>query len=438
MLTGFLAFLTTSTCGGDPEPLAAEALFSADGDIWHTRPEAFAGDYGRYGFRWVSSTSQESARAYKAPITFLGMPVVEAVVRFDGGAPSEVVLSAYNRGDSGDMDKASFEKTVRTLQDRITAWLGVRPVRIRDAIRAAGANRDGRAWTKGGNQYKLEWSWSTGTHRKGFEYRSEYIRVECQRYSADRDYTRVATAKRATRGTVSASQLKSNVRRDENGDVFIDGVPMVDQGQKGYCTVAATERVMRLYGRDIDQHELAQLAMTSASRGTDPHTMVDVLRKLGIALGCRVTVHEDFDVGNFKRLVSKYNRLASKQELPRIELGRMIVLNEVYKSMDIDVLRDVRGSEKADMAKFRSTVQNHVARGIPLVWSVMAGKVDERPPVLSLGGHMRLVIGYNEETGEILYSDTWGRGHEKKRMPELDAWTVLMGLYTVEPRRMGP
>ena len=34
-------------------------------------------------------------------------------------------------------------------------------------------------------------------------------------------------------------------RKAESGDVVIPDVPMVDQGQKGYCVVACAERLMR-------------------------------------------------------------------------------------------------------------------------------------------------------------------------------------------------
>ena len=46
---------------------------------------------------------------------------------------------------------------------------------------------------------------------------------------------------------------------------------------------------------------------------------------------------------------------------------------------------------------------------------------------------MRLIVGYNAKTEEILYSDSWGAGHELKRMKADDAWTITTGLMTVEP-----
>lgn len=38
-------------------------------------------------------------------------------------------------------------------------------------------------------------------------------------------------------------------------------------------------------------------------------------------------------------------------------------------------------------------------------------------------------IGYNEDRGEVLYSDSWGEGHELKRMDGLDALSITTGMY---------
>ena len=50
------------------------------------------------------------------------------------------------------------------------------------------------------------------------------------------------------------------------------------------------------------------------------------------------------------------------------------------------------------------------------------------------GGHLRLIIGYNEKTGEIIYTDSWGAGHEAKRLKWDDAWAMTTSLTIVAPR----
>ena len=77
--------------------------------------------------------------------------------------------------------------------------------------------------------------------------------------------------------------------------------------------------------------------------------------------------------------------------------------------------------------------QAHINEGTPLLWTVMLGKVTEKEIPQASGGHMRLIIGYNSKTGEILYSDSWGAGHELKRMAADDAWTITTGAMSIEP-----
>jgi hypothetical protein len=65
---------------------------------------------------------------------------------------------------------------------------------------------------------------------------------------------------------------------------------------------------------------------------------------------------------------------------------------------------------------------------------VILGKVREKEIPQAAGGHMRLIIGYNRKEGELLYSDSWGRGHEEKRMALDDAWAITTNLYAIKPR----
>ena len=103
--------------------------------------------------------------------------------------------------------------------------------------------------------------------------------------------------------------------------------------------------------------------------------------------------------------------------------------------MNGEVLRDARTKlNPAYMSKFERDIQAHIARGIPLLWSVSLGLLPEtKLPAQTRGGHMRLIIGYNARTKEVYYSDTWGLGHELKKMPLADAWTMTDGLFTLEP-----
>jgi len=49
------------------------------------------------------------------------------------------------------------------------------------------------------------------------------------------------------------------------------------------------------------------------------------------------------------------------------------------------------------------------------------------------GGHMRLIIGCNPKTGQLIFTDSWGAGHEMKRMKIADAFQETHGLFAMQP-----
>jgi hypothetical protein len=61
----------------------------------------------------------------------------------------------------------------------------------------------------------------------------------------------------------TAWELPQNVKELENGDVYIQNIPKVNQGQKGYCVVTTTQQLIEYYGIQADQHQIAQVAGTT-------------------------------------------------------------------------------------------------------------------------------------------------------------------------------
>ncbi len=108
-------------------------------------------------------------------------------------------------------------------------------------------------------------------------------------------------------------------------------------------------------------------------------------------------------------------------------------MQAIYAAMRPDLLKEARTHNQADVDRFQQLVQDHIDQGIPILWSVILGIVPETMAPKVVAGHMRLIIGYNAGTNEILYTDSWGPGHELKRMPAADAWTITIGLDTIEP-----
>lgn len=60
------------------------------------------------------------------------------------------------------------------------------------------------------------------------------------------------------------ASLASNVKRAKEGHLYITKIPMIDQGEKGYCAAATLARVLQYYGYSVDVHAMADLADTEA------------------------------------------------------------------------------------------------------------------------------------------------------------------------------
>jgi hypothetical protein len=235
---------------------------------------------------------------------------------------------------------------------------------------------------------------------------------------------------------LGAMGLKKLVKKTGGGDVLMDSVPMVDQGQKGYCAVATTERVLRYYGTDVNQHELAQRANTASGGGTDPVSLTKALKAMASPMGLRIKTLMQNQIPEYTRLVDDYNRAARKQKLPPVQLveNGIIDMTRIMDSMDKDVFLKSRGRNQAALDKFMRLVTNDVNEGHPILWGVTLGFIPEIPELpQAKGGHIRLIIGYNLKTGEIVYSDSWGAGHELKRMKTSDAYAITSCLIVIEP-----
>lgn len=169
------------------------------------------------------------------------------------------------------------------------------------------------------------------------------------------------------------------VKRRENGDVVVTGIPRISQGNRGYCVPAAWEKVLRYYGVSLNVYELAEAGGTRVSGSS----------------------YREF-AGSVSRELSP---LAFK----------------------LDYLRETADDIPA--------IKKYIDRGMPLVWGIdaqllpqwieqtrrrrdelsAADKVTRKlsaPP----GYHALLIIGYNEAKGEIAVSDSTELGHS---IPEI-------------------
>jgi len=164
------------------------------------------------------------------------------------------------------------------------------------------------------------------------------------------------------------------VKRRDNGDSVITGVPPISQGNRGYCVPAAWEKVLRYYGVSLNVYELAEAGGTTVNGSSFRGFATSVGREL--------------------------SPLAFK----------------------LDYLRETADDIPA--------IKKYIDQGLPLVWGIDAQLLpqwvdqtrrrrdeltgpDKAPRKLSgpPGYHALLIIGYNQAKGEIAVSDSTELGH---------------------------
>ncbi len=413
-----------------PVPIPIDPIIQRD-SLWETSAADLEPEWKPLGFEWTSA-AQRSARNARPGLTFRDRPLNEVLLAFQDGKFAEATLIYFNRGDAGQINENSFETLLSAITADLTTLTGQSPAeRGRDTSSAVKAQ--GRIWEVNDTEYLLEWSTTKASRTKGIPWRGEFIRLTIRPKNTTERAIGEMTPQNASRAAVKSFTGADHVEKRANGTLVLTGLPMVDQGQKGYCVVASAERVLRYYGVEVDQHELAQIANSDASKGTSPSAMFDSLKQLTSRFGIKSRALVEWEYNDFLKMISKYNRATKRGKLaPEIDTN-LRDIDSFYAPMNPEILKEVRLKQKADFGRFQRDIQSHIEKGIPLLWSVRLGLIPEKEIPQAVGGHMRLVIGFDAASGEILYSDSWGSGHEEKRMSLEDAWTITSSLSALQP-----
>lgn len=412
--------------------------------VWSLTAEQVEAEFKNKGFVWLDPALKNRAiirprqmmlkkeevngdstfisfKPIKHQMELFGRAAHEATLEFPNGRLASLSISIWNKGDADqDMTETRFMGLVDASVQDMDKVLKVRGRNLgRDA---SGAVRVSRwRWDSAETLAQLEFSTSKNEDRS---FQAEFLRLRLLPRASQGGS---AVNPTAPAGRIGVLDLTKNVQKKESGDVFISSVPMVDQGQKGYCAVASTERVMRYYGLQVDQHDLASAAGTTATRGTNPREFEDAIHSMQGKLKFRVKDLISFDEREFEKLVQNYNREAKRLG------GREWAEGNYYFEANPDILREAR-CRNGGYEKFRGYVVAATDRGLPLLWALHLGRYPEtgrENPQLG-GGHMRTIIGYNSKTDEVIFTDSWGPGHEFKKMKGRDACAATLGLYLID------
>jgi hypothetical protein len=319
-------------------------------------------------FDW-STSSRDGVRIGRKPSSNVEQSLLlfddaveaeEVLIDFKQGVARQLTVSVLNSGDSGSISQEKFDIAYRAVGKGLSHMMGVKPTP--HSSQGVGAVK-GFSWKNAHTTALLEHNVEA---TKGSP---KFLRIRM----APNIASQALTTNHFTEGRMTPLS-----RDATTGTVMITSVPMVDQGQKGYCVAATCQRVLNYLGVVCDQHQLAELLQTTAEGGTSVSVMYEALTKVNLKFG------------------SKFKAVAARVKFT--EMRR-------------------KDFEKLKATPLMTAVRAFIDRRAPLLWCVDLGlspSVPGQPQMV--GGHMRLIIGYNEKESRIIYTDSWGAGHERKEM----------------------
>ncbi len=241
-------------------------------------------------------------------------------------------------------------------------------------------------------------------------------------------------------GMKSDAELKKCVK-EYRSECYIQGIAMVDQRRDPTCAVATLKRLLKYYGdTKVSMEAIKRLVNYDKNRGTSTRYMVESIRRYSGQIRLSYTPVYDFAVttDELRTALEAYNKKANSKD--KIEIPSKAELRDegfidLIRGIDFSTWRSVRqdGTKKERQKAWRD-IKDSVNRGVPLIWCVWLGMVKEGGNKQLPGGHMRMIIGYNDKDNEIIYTDSWGKGHAKKSMKWRNAWAITNSIFILSPR----
>lgn len=391
---------------------AAGAQLFADGSLWD---DAAAAAAERLGLAVESeSATLASYRSYPGAETlWFGARPYSISLQARDGKPVSLFVVFANLGDFGGLAAARESLAIargaaRTdLKKKIDdAERGLDPA-IRhdaDAVAAAfdkllGGGARGRGSTLGQVRERgAQWEWS-GHEFFVAEQRGAYVALRITPAAAAG--AAAAAAEPGSRAEFRA-ELRRRVVKRENGDVVIGGMPMVDQGEKGFCVPATLDRVLRYLGVPSDMYLLAVACGTQAGGGTK---MDDVVAGLRRHLKDNRRDLETAGGGVQPRAVAKW----IDDGIPVLWLMRV--------NPEFDAELTARAAQRRDTAD-------------PKAWKEVLKAARKQWRRIETGrdaGHLCLIVGYNEATDELAISDSWGPEFAERWLAADEAKEITAG-----------
>lgn len=218
--------------------------------------------------------------------------------------------------------------------------------------------------------------------------------------------TAAKTARLSTvTGSTRRAGAKESVKTLPNGDVLLDGIPMVNQGSRGYCAIGTLAMIGTYYGLQVNIDQLA--ARAGYKEGDTENAAIIPIYEAAAREGrMRMKTVENFDY-----------RAAMRE----IDKGHPILVWRWFSRERDEFHHDF--------------AEKFAAQGTALVLpDPRKDKADRSSwPTRETGGHASLITGYNKGRDEVLFTESWGEGNRHRRMRQEEMAATAYVLFTFEP-----
>lgn len=373
----------------------------ADTHLWDDSPDETA---TRLKWRRESKTDFVSSyRQYpRNDFRFLGARPFSAALYGDDGAVTSISLVFANKGDSFAVDRDSKgtgdEDVLEQLNEAIEADISAISKVLTEAT---GEEGDRQRFGEGsGRQTVTRWNWNDHAFLL-FEQEDEYVSLEIQ----PRAFADAGGKVERIKEVEIRARARGNVETRENGDVVVKNIPMVDQGPKGYCVPATFERTMRYLGVPADMYLLAMAGETGIGGGTSVGQLVDAISD---------------DVRRKGRGFDRFDGDVEIRKLAKYIDEGIPVMWTMYSTDEFNETATQR-------TEMRKSVDD---------WSDWAAQLEKEVKDKELQpnrdrAHVTLIVGYNKETGEIAFSDSWGERYLERWVHAEEATEISQGGFSV-------
>jgi hypothetical protein len=381
-------------------------LLEGDNPLWKTKPEAVA---TRLKWPRESQTpTQTSFRAYpNEEYRFAGARPFSAALYGENGQTTGLSLVFANRGDSFGAKGSAEEHFDRDEElpadalSRLKAAIKADADAIAATLTGVLGEPEKQNYGEGeGRRRVLRWDW-LGHAFLLSEEDEQYVGLAIVP-------SEFADARGKTARISDASvreRIRASVEKRPHGDVVIANLPMVDQGPKGYCAPATCERAMRHVGISADMYLLAVAGGTGLGGGVSVERMLQTIGR------------------DIKRKGRSFDTFGGPLSLKKLAKYIDDGLPVLWRMDSVDAFNELANAR----TKERKSVTDWDA------WKQKLAADDEGGKIVSddKHAHCTMIIGYNKETGEIAFSDSWGQRFTERWVRVEEAQAVSKGAFYV-------